>query len=207
MIKKITFRNEVKRELLEAMFRGEITPGQRVSLPSIAKKLEVSVTPVREALTQLTESRVVTYIANRGFIVSELSEQEAIELYEVIGILESSALEQCNLDQLDIKKLDDIQAKFSRAKTKEKRVYYDMAFHSFLMEACPNSLIRKMIEDLRIRVFFYELEYMSLDDLKEVSTDSHDQMIQHLKNKKLKKAAQILKSNWISSIDNISSKM
>lgn len=203
MIKKITFRNEVKKALLKAMLKGQLVPGQRINLPDIAGILEVSVTPVREALTQLAETGIVSYIANRGFIVSELSLEEAVELYEVIAILEASALENSDFDGEILEELEAYQHKFESAAAHEERVYCDMIFHQKLIEHCPNQLIKKLIEDMRIRVFFYEMEYMSIDNLKEVSDNSHRLLLQHLRNHEPEKAAQELRRNWQLSIDQV----
>ncbi|GLR15755.1 GntR family transcriptional regulator [Portibacter lacus] len=207
MIKKITFRDEVKKELLKAMFKGDLIPGQRVSLPSISKKLEVSVTPVREALTQLSESGIVSYIPNRGFIVTELNEEEAIELYEAISILESSALLLSTYSSEDLQKLEHCQNAFSTAKTKGTRVKRDMAFHQQLIAPFSNSLIKKMIDDLRVRLFFYELEYMAYDELNIASNAGHEKILLELKRGDLQSAAHGLKENWTISINNITSQM
>ena len=67
MLKKIIFKNEVKEILLGHILQGNVNPGERISLPKVASELEVSVTPIREALTQLSETGIVNYIANRGF--------------------------------------------------------------------------------------------------------------------------------------------
>lgn len=207
MIKKVTYRDEVKRSLLEAMFKGEICPGQRISLPKIAGELEVSVTPVREALTQLAEARIVTYVPNRGFIVTELSIDEVLELYEVITLLETSALLSAAFTERDITKLEKVQQQFTLAKNKEKRVFYDMRFHQLLIDPSANSLIKKLIDDLRIRVFFYELEYMLLDEKKQVSEGSHELIIENIKKGKMAEAASALRENWALSISTISTKM
>ena len=73
MIQKYIFRDAIKDVLLNFMLENSIKPGERISLAAIAKKLDVSVTPIREALTQLSETGIVTYKANRGFFVTELS--------------------------------------------------------------------------------------------------------------------------------------
>ena len=94
MLKKIIFKDEVKKILLEHILTGNIKPGERISLPTIAKELELSVTPIREALTQLSETGIVTYIANRGFFVIELSIREAKEIYDLMAVLEGNAVKK-----------------------------------------------------------------------------------------------------------------
>ena len=94
MIIKHILRNQVKEILLDQMIKGKVKPGKRISLPSFAEELSVSVTPIREALTQLTESGIITYISNRGFFVTDLNEKEASEIYEVISLLEGQAIKK-----------------------------------------------------------------------------------------------------------------
>jgi len=73
MIQKNIFRNAIKDILLNFMLENKAKPGERISLAALAKELDVSVTPIREALTQLAETGIVTYKANKGFYVTELN--------------------------------------------------------------------------------------------------------------------------------------
>jgi len=72
MIVKPSFRDEVREFLLNEMKKGNLHEGQTINLAALARKLGVSVTPIREALTQLQQSRIITAIPNRGFIISPL---------------------------------------------------------------------------------------------------------------------------------------
>ena len=97
MISKIIFRDQVREHLLGQMKKGELQEGQTINLAALARELKVSVTPIREALSQLQQSRIITAIPNRGFIISELSQSEAKDLYDLVAELETLALENSNL--------------------------------------------------------------------------------------------------------------
>ncbi len=203
MIKQITLRKEVKKILLELMFKGEIKPGHRISLPSIAEKLQVSVTPVREALTQLTESQIITYIPNRGFFVSELKEKDFRDIYDIIITLESLAVMKTKYSQKHIRKLEKIQNAFISAKNNYDRLRFDLKFHDSLIEACENDLLKKIIDDTRIRIFFFELEYMKIHEKRIESDHSHDKIIKYLKNDRKQEALKELAHNWVLSVKDI----
>jgi len=203
MIEKIILRKEVKKVLLDLMFKGKIIPGQRISLPDIANKLEVSVTPVREALTQLTESGVVVYIPNRGFFVSELEEKEIKDVYQIIIALEALAIRNTNYSAKHIEKLKKIQALFLASKTNVARLKYDLKFHDTLIEGQDNQVLKKIIEDTRLRIFFYELEYMKKSEMRPKSDDSHDKIIKYLETGQTDLAIDELTANWILSVENI----
>ena len=203
MIEKVILRKEVKKVLLDLMFKGKIVPGQRISLPEISNKLEVSVTPVREALTQLTESGVVVYIPNRGFFVSELEEKEIKDVYQIIIALETLAMRNTNYSAKHIEKLKKVQSLFLASKTNVARLKYDLKFHDTLIEGQDNQVLKKIIEDTRLRIFFYELEYMKKSEMYSKSDDSHDKIIKYLETGQMDLAINELTSNWILSVENI----
>lgn len=190
-------RNRVRNFILEELLKGNIDIGDRLSLPAISKKLQCSVTPVREALTQLEYARVIEVIPNRGFIIPALHASEAKHLYEMIAALEILALEQSRFTEADIKYLRKLQAKFENAAKAAAKIAADMAFHEALTKNYNNPFAQQIIRDLKIRIFFYEKKYMGNSDLTETSMQQHGQIIIAVENNNLKKAAKILKQNWI----------
>ena len=85
-------QSTVRAYLLARIRAGALEPGDRISLPTVARKLELSVTPVRETLTRLGYSGVVAYRERRGFFIEELSAAEAHRLYHTVVALETEAL-------------------------------------------------------------------------------------------------------------------
>lgn len=202
MITKQIFREEVKQLLLEQMAQGNIEPGERISLPGLAKEIDVSVTPIREALTQLTESGLITYIANRGFFVTKLTKTEAEDIYEAIAILEGEAIKKSNFSEKQLNELLQINEKFIVEQNAMKRLKLDMNFHQKLTEQFKNQFIIKTIEDIRIRLFIYEHKFMQTESL-EASYAMHNSIINYLKVGAINDAIKILISNWELSIHHI----
>ena len=85
-------RDRVKAHLLESIHHGEIQFGHSLNLAALSRKLGVSVTPIREALSQLEQCGIVKAIPNRGFIIPEFSIQEAKNLFSTLAELQVLAL-------------------------------------------------------------------------------------------------------------------
>jgi len=202
MLTKNIFRNEIKHILLEQMIQGKIKPGNRISLPSLSSELEVSVTPVREALTQLTETGIVTYLPNRGFFVTELSEKEASEIYELISVLECEAIKKSSFNSEHIRQLTKINTAFGLAKKPEEKLKLDIEFHRKLIGNYSNQYVHQIIENVRIRIIIYEYEFMSTELVSESAT-MHNRLIKYLQSGEIVGAINELKVNWNLSIDHI----
>jgi len=197
MISKTSYRDQVREHLQNEMLLGNLNAGQTLSLAGLARELQVSVTPIREALTQLEQSKIIISIPNRGFIISEIDAKEAKNIYELIANLESLALENSEFSAKDFKDLERAQTKFGKAKTPIEKVKADLDFHEILTRNYDNPFAQQIIRDLKTRIFFYEKSYMEDVGLTDVSDEQHLEMIELIKNGKQTQAAEIIKKNWL----------
>ena len=92
------------------ILKNILEPGERLIELEIAEELSVSRTPIREALKQLEQDGLITYYPRKGSIVSEVSVDDALELYEVREYLEGLAVKiVClNISRKEIRVLEDI---------------------------------------------------------------------------------------------------
>jgi DNA-binding GntR family transcriptional regulator len=85
-------RAEYAYDQLRSRLRsGELRAGQRLREAELAKALDVSRTPVREALRRIAADGLIQVVAGRGLIVSEFDQQQVRELYALRGLLEGGA--------------------------------------------------------------------------------------------------------------------
>jgi len=203
MLVKTSFRDQVREFLLQEMKKGNLHEGQTINLAALARKLDVSVTPIREALTQLQQSRIITAIPNRGFIISELSLKEAKDLYELVADLEVLAIENSDFDESSIVALKKQQEVFKNAEDTVARINAKLGFHRLLTKNYGNSLAQHVLEDLKIRVFFYEREFMADDLLYSKSDNQHDAIISAIEDDNVPTASLVLKMNWMLILDYI----
>ena len=196
MLKKVIFKDEVKKILLEYILTGNIRPGERISLPTIARKLELSVTPIREALTQLSETGIVVYIANRGFFVMELSLKEAKDIYALMAVLEGNAVKNSYYNPEQIQELRTINSAFIKAKNSLEMLEYDRLFHQKLIETYTNESASKIIENLRVRISLYDYAFWN-EEQKMASIAMHERIILLLASNDITSAVNLVEDNWI----------
>ena len=194
-MEKHILKNETKDVLIRHVLNGKYLPGERLSLPAIAQELEVSVTPIREALTQLAETGIVNYIANRGFFLSEMSATEAQEAYELIALLESSALKGSSFSDEQLDKLDDINNDLINATDSITILELDREFHSKLIENYQNRYALRIVSNLRVQISLYELNFWH-EIQKANSTEMHSKITHYIREGKREIAAALLKENW-----------
>lgn len=90
----ITRQEWVYRQLREAILAGQFVPGRSVTLRGIASMLDVSLTPVREAIRRLVAERALESHANRRVSVPQMTPEKLAEICAVRVSLETLAAER-----------------------------------------------------------------------------------------------------------------
>jgi DNA-binding GntR family transcriptional regulator len=105
----LSIREHVYRYLKEMIIDGEYKPGDRLIERELADKLNISRTPIREALFRLESQGFVKTLPRKGVVVSDVSEQEVIEVFTILSSLEvlSAKLAAQRVDETLQAKLDE----------------------------------------------------------------------------------------------------
>jgi len=93
-LRRTNLREEAVEVLRAAVLGGDLAPGSIHSAVSLAERLGVSPTPVREAMLDLAKSGLVEVLPNRGFRVTVVDDRDLDEIYELRVMLEIPALEK-----------------------------------------------------------------------------------------------------------------
>src|SRR5687768_4293810 len=86
-----TVQVQTANKLRDAILSGYFKPGQRLVEAELCESMQVSRTTVREALRRLEGERLITIVPNRGPSVSEITWDEARQIYDVRALLEGEA--------------------------------------------------------------------------------------------------------------------
>lgn len=89
---RFTAHEYARDSLRRAILRGELETGSRVPQVAWAKRLEMSTTPIREALRDLATEGMVELDAHRGAFVNRLTFDQVAEIYHIRKILEPAAM-------------------------------------------------------------------------------------------------------------------
>ena len=207
MNSKIILRNKVRRHLLKKILNGDLSIGKTLNLAQLSRDLNVSVTPVREALSQLEQARIIRAIPNRGFIIPELSYLEARDLYDTIAQLEVIAIENSDFKKTTIKALKAEQLQLQQTHTHVARLNSRITFHHLLVRDCTNKILLAILEDLEARILFYEQIFITDSSFYEQIDNQNDSIIQAIEEDNIPTAALILKMNWVNIFSHVQHKL
>lgn len=135
---------QVYDELIAAFRSGKFRPGDRIRAEDVAQSLDVSRTPVREALSRLQERRLLEMTPS-GLAVAQLDRQGVLELYALREILEGAAARFAaqHASASDIYAMRRISASFAEAQATDapRLAQLNRAFHNGLYEATHNRFL------------------------------------------------------------------
>lgn len=204
---KIILRDDIKAYLLTHIQKGDHKIGKTINLAALSRKLDVSVTPIREALTQLEESEIVKAIPNRGFIINELSLNEAVDLYNAVAQLEVIALDSSSFSNDLKRKLRKLQLHLQQTHTPNARLVARLQFHETLMDACSNRILKNILKKLKTRILFYEQLYIDDATFYETIDNQNEGVLRAIEEENLPTAALILKMNWMTILSYLKKEM
>jgi len=145
-----TAQEAVLAELRRFVATGRLRPGQKIVQDALAVRLGVSRVPLREALKILEGEGQVTYLAHRGYFVTELSLSDLLEVYRIREILEAEAVTTAvpQMTAEDIDRLEkaerDVRAAAVMADV-SAMTSANRRFHFALIEACALPRLVRLI--------------------------------------------------------------
>jgi DNA-binding GntR family transcriptional regulator len=159
MISRLT-RNTLKEQAYQALramiVSHRFSPGKWINIEQLVQEMGVSRTPIRLALKQLEEEKLVRHIPNRGVSLMEMTLPMALDLYFVRGVLEGLAarLAAMNMDPKALSRLESILRNQSVIVDKGDLLRYsgsDFDFHGLIYSSCGNWLLNELLDNIKNR--------------------------------------------------------
>jgi DNA-binding GntR family transcriptional regulator len=162
-------REQVLDLLRQAIVEHRLKPGQRLIERELVEQIGVSRTTIREVLRQLAAEGLVATIPQRGAVVAVPTEEEARELYEVRGALESLAARRFveHASDSQVKALraafEQIAEVMSAGDDTNVRLMIDAKdhFYDVLLKGSGNRAIHSILSGLTARVSLLRATSMS----------------------------------------------
>jgi DNA-binding GntR family transcriptional regulator len=151
-------RQQVYAHLRKALKSEKLKPGNTVRINQLSEELEISRTPLRDALLQLQAEGFVTFLPQRGILINELSEKEIKDIYEMLGALDSRGLLSV-FSQLGSHEIQEMKAinerMLLRVRDQAYFEYFDLntRFHNIYLNLSDNVLLLNQLNILRQRLF------------------------------------------------------
>lgn len=153
-------RDKVYTYLKDAILRGEYKAGDRLVERVLADKLNISRTPIREALFRLETQRFVRTVPRRGVVVNEIPQAEILEVFMILASLESLAVRLAaeKVDNATEAEIDQLMAEMDAALSNgngEDAVELNVKYNELIGRAAGNPKLHEMLVDLKdyVRAF------------------------------------------------------
>jgi len=179
---RVTRAEELRLQLADEIVRGTLAPGAPLDETDIARRFNVSRTPVREALRQLAASGLVEARAHRGAVVARPSLERLNGMFEAMAELEAlcAGLAAERMPAVERARLEAIHEELrvlSHAGNPERFHSVNERFHNAIYAGSQNDYIAEMTLATRVRVQpFRRAQFRNLGRLAK-SHAEHDRVV------------------------------
>ncbi len=193
-----TLREKILETIRDAILKGSLKPGERVSEPDLADRFGISRTPIREAFRQLESEGYLQVVPRKGAVVASLSERDIEEFYAIKILLEGFAARMAaeNISEKDIERLEVINDRLWQiAKEGDVKNFFRVhnEFHEVFIKAAGNEKLYEMITQLVMRFKRLRLASLSQPGRMEISAEEHRNMIEAFRRRDGDRAENLVK--------------
>lgn len=199
-----SLKEKAYEELKELIISGQLKSNERIDEEALSKSLNVSRTPIREAINVLAQEDWISIIPRKGMFVKNISIKEINDIFQVRCIFEPVILEMA-FEDIDRDILNKLREKFEsiyakKTFTDEDNIILDKLdndLHLLILHNCNNNFIIKMMENVyehNMRIRNLSIQPKSRRNL---ATEEHLKIIDYILKDDLKKATKELKNHNI----------
>jgi DNA-binding GntR family transcriptional regulator len=195
-LRRTNLREEAVEVLRAAILGGELEPGSIHSAVTLAERLGVSPTPVREAMLDLANAGLVEVLPNRGFRVTVVDDQGLDEICELRMLLEVPAMDlvinRATDDDLDslYEPLEALEAAATRNDVANFLVA-DRTFHLQLLSLAGNRRLVEIIAGLRDQTRITGLRSLADKGALQATADEHRPILEALRARNAEEAERV----------------
>ncbi len=193
---KASLREKVFRVIREGILEGKYKPGEALREATIAKELNVSRTPVREAIRQLELEGLVQSIPNKETVVRGVSEEDVQDIFMIRSRLEGMAarLAAERITPEELEELKEVLELTEFYVTKNDLVHIgelDHRFHDMLYKATKSKILKQVLSDFHTYVQKTRMESIATPGRAICLLKEHTAIFEAVKNKDGQKAEEL----------------
>lgn len=201
----LSLKDHVYNYISDKINEGSLRPDDKINEKIIMEDLNISRTPVREALIQLATEGYLENIPRKGFIVKHVNTEKSKEIYALLGVLDAFASELAfeYITDEDIKRMEALSKQMAVAiDTYDFKAYYKLQtdFHDVYISKCHNEELINTMNLLRKKFIKQTYNDDNQEKMKEVlhhTNSEHVKIAQLFKEKNSDEISKFLKyQHW-----------
>lgn len=180
-----------------AIIQGDIPVGERINEKEYSLMLNISRTPIREAIRRLEEEGLVEYVPNYGVIVKKVSIEDAKEIFELRKVLDSLATISA-MERMTEKEFLILENELLFAENANKRGEIDVViessskFNELIYTFSGKKRLKSIVVKLREYIKRFRDISLTGDERRENALDDHRKIFQLMKEKKTQELTEVL---------------
>lgn len=186
-------------QLKEAIYLGDLQPGQHLVETSLAQSFKVSRTPIREALTRLEQDGLLVR-TRMGLTVRERNPGEVLDIYEVRILLEGAAGRTAAERRTtnDIFELRQAHRRYVAASDKDQRakVAANRHFHQVVWHAAHQPALADLLRRIDLQLGRFPITTLSYPGRWESSIKQHEALVAAIEDRDGDRAAEIASQHF-----------
>jgi DNA-binding GntR family transcriptional regulator len=198
--------------LRNAILSGELAVGMRIVETQLAEQLQVSRTPIREAIRQLQRENLITTDGNGALRVATLSVSDAVQLYDCrISLEQLSVSEACrnatperlSALELVVQRAEKSQGLPSSQFTSYQLLHLDYEFHRLLAESSANQWLVQILDQVFDKMALLRLRTMEHNPRVLEIRSEHRRIYEAIRDRDPVSATQAIQYHLISSKERV----
>ena len=200
-IQKATLHIQIADTLREMIMTGELKEGDKISENELCASMEISKTPLREALRVLSAEGLISLVPNRGSFVTKPTIGEIKEMFEVMSVLEGVCARTAadKMTAEDFSRLEVLHAALEEqfaSRDQKEYIRINNRYHALIQELAGNRTLNHIVNGLRKKILLYRFQSFNLPGRFEDSIKEHRQLLATFRDRDGRKAEQIRKKQW-----------
>lgn len=186
-------------EIKNAIIIGEYEPGRRLTEEALAEALQVSRTPIRDAIKQLESDGLIIPYKRRGYTVKEFSVEDIRQIYNLRALLESYGASEAALNHTseEVQFMHEKNAAYEMAIAHLKRSdistiksiqHANQEFHEEIFKATKNDHLRSHISKLVVVPLIFRSFYWYNERQLLRSLEVHKTILKAIENREPERA-------------------
>jgi DNA-binding GntR family transcriptional regulator len=182
LIRAGTTVDQMVRAIADGIVTGALRPGEKLDEGSLAARFEVSRTPVREALGQLSAMGLAERRPNRGAIVAVVTQEHLTSMFESMAELEAicarlSAERMTTSERRVLEQEHEASKRLVHLRAEDEYEAYNTGFHTRLYRGAHSSHIYEITAATRSRLAPFRRAQFRLAGRLARSWDEHDAIV------------------------------
>lgn len=182
-LRRVSAKSSIYQVVCSWIITGVLKPGEKIVDSELAKRFNVSRTPVREAIQILEGQKLVYVVPGRATVVADIDPADIEKCYRTLAELQGLAAELAcgSLTDRELEQLERIHAAFVDACGRNDgtdAITQDSLFHDAIVRGAHNEYVEEFSHTMILHIQRIKYHYFHCDRLRKISVSQHGEILQ-----------------------------